>query len=119
VPATRSNPLRWFTKRGCDVRERRGAEFIQRGAITLDSGTRPTGFTYNPARQLLAWTERTSSTSVYLTSLAAPGRRTELRSDVPGLVPFRFSEDGNYLAAWTKEWEKRKGSKGHILQFNN
>ena len=40
--------------------------------------------------------------SVYLASLAAPGRRIELRSDVPGLVPFRFSEDGNYLAAATK-----------------
>ena len=39
------------------VRELRGAEFIQRGAITLDSGTRPTGFAYNPTRQLLAWTE--------------------------------------------------------------
>ena len=41
----------------------------------------------------------TSSTSIYLASLAAPGRRIELRSDVSGLVPFRFSEDGNYLAA--------------------
>ena len=81
------------------VRELRGAEFIQRGAIALDSGTRPTGFAYNATRQLLAWTEGTSSTSVYLASLAAPGRRIELKSDVPGLVPFRFSEDGNYLAA--------------------
>jgi hypothetical protein len=27
----------------------------------------------------------------------------ELKSDVPGLVPFRFSEDGNYLAAITLE----------------
>ncbi len=83
------------------VRELRGAEFIQRGAITLDSGTRPTGFAYNAMHQLLAWTEGTSSNSVYLASLAAPGRRIELRSDVPGLVPFRFSEDGNHLAAVT------------------
>jgi WD40 repeat protein len=81
------------------VGELRGAEFVQRGAIALDSGMRPTGLAYNPARQLLAWTEGTSSTSLYLASLAAPGRRIELRSDVPGLVPFRFSEDGNYLAA--------------------
>ena len=43
------------------VRELRGAEFIQRGAIALDSGTRPTGFAYNATRQLLAWTEGTSS----------------------------------------------------------
>ena len=100
------------------VSELRGAEFIQRGAIALNSGTRPAGFAYNatqplnsgtrPAgfaynatQQLLAWTEGTSSMSVYLASLAAPGRRIELRSDVPGLVPIRFSEDGNYLAAVT------------------
>ena len=81
------------------VRELRNGEFVQRGAITLDSGMRPTGFAYNPMRQLLAWTEGASSTSVYLASLVVPGRRIELKSDVPGLVPFRFSEDGNYLAA--------------------
>src|SRR5262249_55173443 len=57
---------------------------------------------YNPARQLLAWSEGTSSRSLYLASLAEPGRRIELRSDVPGLVPFRFSKDGNYLAAAKK-----------------
>jgi serine/threonine protein kinase/WD40 repeat protein len=84
------------------VRELRGAEFIQRGAIALDSGTRPTGFAYNPTRQLLAWTEGTSTASLYLASLAVPGRRIELKSDVPGLVRFRFSEDGNYLAASTE-----------------
>ena len=39
------------------VRELRGAEFIQRGAIALDSGTAPAGFAYNATRQLLAWTE--------------------------------------------------------------
>jgi serine/threonine protein kinase/WD40 repeat protein len=82
------------------VRELRGAEFIQRGTITLDSAVRPTGVAYNAPHQLLAWTERSSSNSVYLAKLAAPGRRIELRSDVPGLVPFSFSEDGNYLAAW-------------------
>jgi WD40 repeat protein len=81
------------------VGELRGADFVQRGAIALDSGMRPTGFAYNPTRQHLAWTEGTSSTTLHLASLAAPGRRIELRSDVPGLVPFRFSEDGNYLAA--------------------
>jgi WD40 repeat protein/tRNA A-37 threonylcarbamoyl transferase component Bud32 len=81
------------------VGELRGAEFVQRAAIPLNFGMRPTGLAYNPARQLLAWTEGTFSTSVYLASLAAPGRRIELKSDVPGLVPFRFSKDGNYLAA--------------------
>ncbi|HKX62330.1 MAG TPA: hypothetical protein VJS65_10805, partial [Verrucomicrobiae bacterium] len=89
------------------VGELRGAEFVQHGAIALDSRMRPTGFAYNPARQLLAWTEGTSSMSVYLASLGesnwAPGRRIELRSDVRGLVPLRFSEDGNYLAAGTRQ----------------
>src|SRR4029434_7439586 len=56
------------------VGELHGAEFVQRGAITLHSGTRPTGLTYNPAHQLLAWSEGPSSASVYLASLAAPGR---------------------------------------------
>jgi prepilin-type processing-associated H-X9-DG protein len=83
------------------VLELRGAEFIQRGAIALDSGTRPPGLAYNATRQLLEWTEGTSSASVYLASLATPGRRIDLRSDVPGLVPFHFSEDGKYLAAVT------------------
>jgi eukaryotic-like serine/threonine-protein kinase len=83
------------------VRELRGPEFIQRGAIALDSGTRPPGLAYNATRQLLAWTEGSLSASVYLASLAAPGRRVELRGDVPGLVPFRLSKDGVYLAAVT------------------
>jgi WD40 repeat protein len=81
------------------VGELHGAEFIQRGAIALESGLRPTGFTYNPARQLLAWSEGTSSRSLYLASLASAGRRIELTNDVPGLVPLSFSNDGNYLAA--------------------
>jgi hypothetical protein len=107
------------------VRELRGMEFVQRGAIALESGRRPAGFTYNPARQLLAWTEGTSSTSLYLASLAAPGRRVELRSDVPvasfylsgegshrgpqpqavtrgDVASFYFSGEGSHLAAATK-----------------
>ncbi|MFO1498659.1 MAG: protein kinase [Verrucomicrobiota bacterium] len=81
------------------VGELRGAEFVQEEAIKLDSGLRPTGLAYNSARRLLAWSEGTSSHSVYLTSLGSAGRRIELTSDVPGLVPFLFSEEGNYLAA--------------------
>ncbi len=84
------------------VSELRGAELIQRGAVTLDSGTRPSGVAYNPARQLLAWSEGTKSASVYVTSLATPGRRIELKGDVPGLAPGLFSEDGSYLAAATQ-----------------
>jgi len=87
------------------ARELRGAEFIPRGAIAVGSGARPPGLAYNPARQFLAWSEESSSNSVYLASLAAPGRRIELKSDVPGLVPLQFSEDGNYLAAvYPRTW---------------
>ncbi len=84
------------------VRELHGAELTLRGAITLVSGTRPTGVAYSAKRQLLAWAEGTNSASVYLGSLAASGHRMELESDVPGLVPFQFSEDGNHVAAVTK-----------------
>ncbi len=84
------------------VRELRGAELIQHGAVSLETGTRPAGFIYNTARQLLAWTEESSSASLYLTSPAAPGPRRELGSNVSGLIPFRFSEDGNYLSAVTR-----------------
>jgi WD40 repeat protein len=84
------------------VREWRTAEFIQRAAIALNTGTRPPGVAYNATRQMLAWTEGTSSASVYLANLATPGRRIELKSDVPGLVPFLFSEDGHHLAARTR-----------------
>ena len=81
------------------VREWRGAEFIPRGAITLHSSIRPTGLAYNATRQILAWTQGATSTSVWLASLAAPGHPTELTSDVPEFVRLRFSEDGKHLAA--------------------
>ena len=42
------------------VHEWRGTGFIQQGAISLDSGSRPKEFSYNPTRQLLAWTEGTA-----------------------------------------------------------
>jgi len=90
------------------VRELRGVEFIHRGAVLVDSGLRPSGFAYNAARQLLAWTEVASSNSVFLASLSAPDRRIELRSDVPGLVPRLFSEDGTHLTASMKTSDTRQ-----------
>lgn len=84
------------------VHEWRGTGFIQQGAIPLDSDRRPNEFAYAPSRQLLAWTEGTNSNSVHLASLATPARRMELKSDVPWLVLFRFSQDGNHLAATGK-----------------
>ena len=81
------------------VRELLGTEFVRRGAVTLESGIRPTGVAYNPARRLLAWSGGTSARSLYVAHLASAGRRLELTNDVPGLVPVRFSEDGKYFAA--------------------
>ena len=84
------------------VREWRVLEFIPRGAITLNSGTRPAGAAYSNSRRLMAWSEKTSSMSIYLANLTAPDSRVELRCDVPGLIPSCFSDDGNHLMAWTK-----------------
>ena len=84
------------------VREWQGLDFIQRGAITLSSRTRPSGLAYSNTRRLVAWTEKASSRSIFLANLTAPESRVELRCDIPGLLPFRFSEDGNHLLAWTK-----------------
>lgn len=98
---------RWDGTNQIIVHELHGMNLIQRGAIPIESGVRPMGLTYDSGRQLVAWTELISSSSVYLVSLGAPGRRIELKSDVSGLVPFRFSENGNYLAAWSNEWERR------------
>jgi eukaryotic-like serine/threonine-protein kinase len=83
------------------VRELQGARFIPRRSIPLADRARPGGVAFNPVRQHLAWAEPSSPTSVYLTSLAEPSRRVELRSDVHGLIPFEFSADGKYLAART------------------
>jgi serine/threonine protein kinase/WD40 repeat protein len=91
----------WNEGREILVRELRDGRLIDSGSIALNSNTRPTGFAANVQRQLVAWTEESSPTSIYLTSLANPGRRIELKSDVPGLTPHRFSEDGNYLTTFT------------------
>ncbi len=90
---------RWNGTNQILVHAWRGVGFVQQGSISLNFSTRPTGFAYHPPRQLLAWTQPASPTSVYLESLTAPGRRIELRSDVGSLTLFRFSEDANYLAA--------------------
>ena len=65
---------------------------------TLDSGTRPIGWLFNPARQPVAWNEPAASNSVFLATLATPGRRIELKSEIAGLCPALFSDDGKYLA---------------------
>ena len=91
--------------------ELRGSQWIQHGAVMLDSGTRPSDVAYTPSRQLLAWSQGSNSASVYVTSLATPGRRIELRSDVSGVLPNRFSEEGSYLVAWV-------GNQGSMRVWN-
>ena len=91
------------------VHEWRGSRFVRRGSFPMDAGMRPTELAYDPTRQLLAWTEKTSPTSVHLASLAAPGRRTDLKSDIPGLEFLRFSEGGNYLVATAEHDHSLRG----------
>ncbi len=105
----------WNGRNQILVGEVQGAKVIQRGSVRLDSAARPSGAAYNPARQILAWSEGTNSASVYIAGLAATGRRIELRSEVPGFVPLGFSEDGSYLAAANRNqpsvrvWEVETG----------
>jgi WD40 repeat protein/serine/threonine protein kinase len=93
--------LQWDGTNQIVVRELRGAEFLSLGAIPLASGTRPRGAAYDPARQLVAWSETNAPSSVYLAGLAVPGRRIELQSDLTELVPLRFGADGKHLLALT------------------
>jgi WD40 repeat protein len=90
----------WNGKNQIVIRELHGMEFTQRGAITVDSGLRPDGVAFNAKRQILAWSETPSPNSVFLTTLAPPGRRIELKCNVAGLLPRLFSDDGRYLVAW-------------------
>ena len=82
------------------VRELRGREFVERGAIAVESGVRPDSVACAVTRQVLAWSERAIPNSVFVANFATPDRRVELKGDVPGLVPRLFSDDGNYLVAW-------------------
>jgi WD40 repeat protein/serine/threonine protein kinase len=83
--------------------ELRGEKLFTLGAISVDSGRRPIGFAFNPARRLAAWSEEAPSSSVYLVRLEATDRRIELKTDVAGLVGLRFNEEGTYLAASTQD----------------
>jgi WD40 repeat protein len=86
------------------IRELCGTDFTQRGAVTLDSSMRPGGVACDVARRLLAWSEPSFSNSVFLASFITPGRRVELKCDVPGLVPRLLSDDGKYLVAVKPDW---------------
>jgi serine/threonine protein kinase/WD40 repeat protein len=103
-----ANVLGWFGGRllfcwnGNDrilALELRGSEFIPRGAVTLDSGVRPTAFTYNAKRELIAWTGTNSP--VYVAHLPTRNRRIELKGDLTRIVSLLFSDDGNFLSANT------------------
>jgi len=90
---------RWNGTNEILVHELRGTECIPRGTLTLDSGIRPTAFAYHVTHQLVAWTEGASSSSVYLASLAEPGRRIELKTDAAGISALSFAADGIHLLA--------------------
>ena len=92
------------------VRELHGADFVVREAITVEPGRRPGAFAYNPVSQLLAWTESSSRNSVHLSTLTAPGRRIELKSNAGEVIFMFFSEDGHHLAARTRD-ENRLGGR--------
>jgi WD40 repeat protein len=88
------------------VRELAGDSFAERGAVWLDSRTHPTGFAYHAANRIQAWSEGTSSSSIFLESPAAPGRRIELRSGCPAMVPLFFSQNAEYLVGVAKVQEQ-------------
>jgi WD40 repeat protein len=90
---------RWDSTNQILVDEWSGSQFARRGAVTLDSGTCPSTTKFNSTRQLVAWNQPAASNSVFLATLASPGRRIELKSDITGLCPYRFSDDGKYIAA--------------------
>jgi WD40 repeat protein len=81
------------------VRELRSSDFVPRGAVTVESGLRPARVAFNASRQLLAWSESLSSKAILISALSTPTRRIEIRSDLPGLLPRSFSDDGTHLMA--------------------
>ncbi len=89
---------RWDSTNQIMVDEWNGSEFTRRGAVRMDTVTGPTEASFNPARQLVAWSEPAASNSVFLAALSTPGKRIEFKSDIAGLSPDGFSDDGKYLA---------------------
>jgi WD40 repeat protein len=75
-----------------------GSQYARLGSVTLDSGTQPITALFNAARQLVAWNDSASSNSVFLATFSKPERRIELKSEIAGLSPYLFSDDGKYLA---------------------
>jgi WD40 repeat protein len=96
---------RWNGTNQILVEKWNGSQLTRCGAVTtLHSGTRPNSVVFNPAKQLVAWKEPAAPNSVLLATLATPGRRIELKSDIAGLFAYpRFSDDGKYLAAATPQ----------------
>jgi serine/threonine protein kinase/WD40 repeat protein len=90
---------RWDGTNQILVEEWNGSEFIRRGAVTLNSGTRPNRVVLNLARHLVAWNEPAASTSVFLANFTTPSGQIELKSEMAGLFPNLFSEDGKYVVA--------------------
>ena len=98
---TRTNLLcLWDGQKQVLFRELRGLEMRPCGALTLGSSRVPTPWVdYNEKRQLFAWTEGDSSSSVYLMNTTGTGKRVEITSDVTGFYTVWFSRNGDFLAA--------------------
>lgn len=89
------------------VSELRGGSLFQRESIALRAGLRPTGFASHPTGHEMAWGMGEGSSSVQVVNFKEPARRVELAGNVPGIRPFAFSEDGQFLGAKTSAWNSR------------
>jgi serine/threonine protein kinase/WD40 repeat protein len=89
----------WDSSGQIVVQELHKSGFSQLGMVSIDANAPPARLAYNVKSRMLAWTDASVSNVISVESLAAPGRKKYLNSDLPQPVPVRFSEDGKYLLA--------------------
>jgi WD40 repeat protein len=91
----------------------RETNFVKRSGFELKTGAVPSAFAINVERELIAWTEASAETAIYVANLKTPGRWTELKSDLPGARDLLLSAEGAYLAASTSSrvrvWQLETG----------
>jgi WD40 repeat protein len=86
------------------VDEWNGSQFTRLGTVALVSpAILVFKAAFSPARQLVAWNDPPSPKSIFVANVATPGRRIELTSQIDGLFPFLFNDDGKYLVALSPE----------------
>ncbi|MGC9944449.1 MAG: hypothetical protein ABSE48_21705, partial [Verrucomicrobiota bacterium] len=90
--------LRWDGTNHIFVEKWNGTQFTRQGAVTtLTTGKHPDWVAFDPVRRIVAWNELTLSNSVFLVSLASPSRRIELKSEIAGLGPTSFIQNGKIM----------------------